>query len=125
LRREHGLCIRSTIYSIHTLGMYEMNKLNFLLLESHIHNLWSVKEQVKTLMWRYMDHPVPMTEDEMANHLMSVEYALDLYIEKLFDEYKKICQIDEYAPPEVIAERTKMLNKLLKKKIKEDTDGRC
>jgi hypothetical protein len=125
LRRERGLRIGSNIYSIHNLGMHKMNKLSFLLLEPHIHNLWGVKEQVKTLMWRYMDHPVPMTEDEMANHLMSIEYALDLYIEKLFDEYKKICQIDEYAPPEVIAERTKMLNKLLKKKIKEDTDGRC
>ena len=125
MRREHGLRIRSTIYSIHNLGMHKMNNLNFLLLESHIHNLWSVKEQVKTLLWRYMDHPVPMTEDDMANQLMSIEYALDLYLEKLFDEYKKICQIDEYAPPDVIAERNKMLKKLLKKKNKQDIDGRC
>lgn len=125
MRRKHGLRIRSNLYFIHNLGMHKMNNLNFLLLESHIHNLWNVKEQVKTLLWRYMDHPVPMTEDDMANQLLSIEHALDLYLEKLFDEYKKICQIDEYAPPEVVAERNKMLKKLLKKKTKEDTDGRC
>jgi len=103
-----------------------MKELNFLLLESHIHNLWGVKEQVKTLLWRYMDHPVPMTEDDMANQLIAIEHTLDLYLEKLFDEYKKICEIDEYAPPEVIAERTKVLQKLLKKKNKQkDIDGRC
>ena len=94
-------------------------------LETHIHRLWSVKEQVSILMWRYLDHPEQMTEDEMANQLMAVEHTLDLYCEKLFDEYKKVCQIDEYAPPDVIANRNKMLKKLLKKKNKEDTDGRC
>jgi len=36
-------------------------------LETHIHRLWSVKEQVSILMWRYLDHPEQMTEDEMAN----------------------------------------------------------
>jgi hypothetical protein len=58
---------------------------------------------------------------------MAVEHTLDLYCEKLFDEYKQVCQIDEYAPPEVIIEREKMLRKIyVKKKKKEfDTDGRC
>jgi hypothetical protein len=77
-------------------------------------------------MWRYLDHPEHMTEDQMANQLMAVEYTLDLYCEKLFDEYKQICQIDEYAPPEVIIEREKLLRKIYVKKKKElDTDGRC
>lgn len=106
--------------------MHKMNDLKLLMLEPHIHNLWSVKEQVRTLLWRYMDHPVPMTEDDIANQLIAIEHTLDLYLEKLFDEYKKICEIDEYAPPEVIEKRNKMLQKLLKKKVKEkDIDGRC
>ena len=54
-----------------------MNDLKFLMLEPHIHNLWGVKEQVKTLLWRYMDHPVPMTEDDMANQLIAIEHTLD------------------------------------------------
>ncbi len=95
--REHDLCIRSAIYFVYYLGVFKMNK-DIRDLETHIHNLWTVKQQVNTLMWRYLDHPEQMTEDEMANQLMAVEYTLDLYCEKLFDEYKQVCQIDEYAP---------------------------
>jgi len=94
-------------------------------LETHIHNVWGVKEQVHTLMWRYLDHPEQMSEDEMANQLMAVAYTIDLYCEKLFDEYKKVCQIDEYAPVEAIAERARLLKKIYKNKKQTDTDGRC
>lgn len=92
-------------------------------LEPHIHNLWTVKEQVRTLLWRYMDHPEVMTEDDMANQLIALEFTLDLYCEKLFDEFKKIAQLDEYATEEAKAYRAKMLKKLNKKK-KHD-DDRC
>lgn len=92
-------------------------------LEPHIHNLWTVKEQVRTLLWRYMDHPEVMTEDDMANQLIALEFTLDLYCEKLFDEFKKIAQLDEYATEEAKAYRAKMLKKLNKKK-KQD-DDRC
>ena len=105
--------------------MLKMNK-DIRDLETHIHNLWAVKEQVHTLLWRYMDHPEAMTEDDMANQLMAVEYTLDLYCEKLFDEYKQIAQLDEYATEEAKAYRAKVLKKIYKKKKKlTDTDGRC
>lgn len=124
-RREHDLCIRNVIYFVYYLGVLKMNK-DIRDLETHIHNLWTVKQQVNTLMWRYLDHPEQMTEDEMANQLMAVEYTLDLYCEKLFDEYKQICQIDEYAPYEVKVAREKLLRKIYKKNKKQtDTDGRC
>lgn len=92
-------------------------------LEPHIHNLWMVKEQVRTLLWRYMDHPEVMTEDDMANQLIALEFTLDLYCEKLFDEFKKIAQLDEYATEEAKAYRAKMLKKLNKKK--KFDDDRC
>jgi hypothetical protein len=94
-------------------------------LETHIHNLWTVKQQIQTLLWRYMDHPEVMTEDEMANQLIAVEYTLDLYCEKLFDEYKKIAQLDEYATDEAKAHREAMLKKIYKKKNKKLDDSRC
>jgi len=94
-------------------------------LETHIHNLWTVKQQIQTLLWRYMDHPEVMTEDEMANQLIAVEYTLDLYCEKLFDEYKKIAQLDEYATDEAKAYREAMLKKIYKKKNKKLDDSRC
>jgi hypothetical protein len=94
-------------------------------LETHIHNLWTVKEQVRTLLWRYMDHPEIMTEDDMANQLIAIEYTLDLYCEKIFDEYKQIAQLDEYATEEAKAYRKKLLKKMYKKKKKLTDDDRC
>jgi hypothetical protein len=94
-------------------------------LETHIHNLWTVKEQVRTLLWRYLDHPEQMSEDEMANHLIAIEYTLDLYCEKIFDEYKQIAQLDEYATEEAKAYREKLLKKMFKKKKKLTDDDRC
>lgn len=94
-------------------------------LETHIHNLWTVKEQVRTLLWRYMDHPEVMTEDDMANQLIAIEYTLDLYCEKIFDEYKQIAQLDEYATEEAKAYREKLLKKMYKKKKKLADDDRC
>ena len=94
-------------------------------LETHIHNLWTVKEQVRTLLWRYLDHPEQMSEDEMANHLIAIEYTLDLYCEKIFDEYKQIAQLDEYATEKAKAYREKLLKKMYKKKKDIDIEGRC
>ena len=94
-------------------------------LEQHIHKLWGIKDQVDTLMWRYLDHPEPMTEDEMANQLMAIAYTLDMYCEKLFDEFKKIAQLDEYAPDDIKAMRAELLKKLSKKKKKKFDDDRC
>ena len=94
-------------------------------LEQHIHNLWAVRDQMRTLLWRYLDHPEVMTEDEMANHLMAVEYTLDLYCEKLFDEFKKVAQLDEYASDDMKAMRAELLKKLSRKKKKKFDDDRC
>jgi len=94
-------------------------------LETHIHNLWTVKEQVRTLLWRYIDHPEAMTEDDMANQLIAIEYTLDLYCEKIFDEYKQIAQLDEYATEEAKAYREKLLKKMYKTKKKLTDDDRC
>lgn len=86
--------------------------------EYSIHQVWGVKEQVDLLMWRYLDHPEVMTEDQMANQLLAISCAIDLYCEKLFDDYKKYFELDEYAPPEVIARREELLKKVFKKKAK-------
>ena len=82
--------------------------------ECRIHQIWGIKEHIDTLLWRYMDHPEIMTEDEMANQLLAISCTLDLYCEKLFDDYKKYFELDEYAPPEVKARREELLKKVFK-----------
>lgn len=97
-------------------------------LESDIHNLGSVKELVDTLIWRYADHPEPMTEDQVINSLLAISNAFDLHWERLFDTYKQVYQLDEYATPEQIAHREEAFRKLfkkIKKAKKIDIDGRC
>ena len=80
-------------------------------LEEDIQNVWSVKEDIELLIWRYVDHPKHMTEDEVWNHLAGIAGRLDLYCEKLWDTYCKKFELDDYATPEKMAYRNAMLNK--------------
>lgn len=90
-------------------------------IESEIHMLQGVADQLDTLLWRYMDHPDPLTEDEMCNGIIAVQNHLELRLEKLFDTYKQVYELDEYAPPEVIAAREKEFAKIFKKRKKNAT----
>jgi hypothetical protein len=87
-------------------------------IESEIHFLYAIKDQLEALIWRYMDHPEPLSEDEMCNSLMAIQNHFELRWEKLFDTYKQVYQLDEYAPPEVIAAREKEFAKIFKKRKK-------
>jgi len=93
-------------------------------LESDIHNLWTVKELIDVLIWRYGDHPDPLTEDQVINGLLAISNAFELHWERLFDTYKQVWELDEYAPEEAKAYREKLLKKIKKAK-KIDMDGRC
>ena len=74
-------------------------------LEDAITNVWAIKEDIELLIWRYIDHPAVMTEDEMGNHLAGLASALDLRCEKLWDAYCKKFELDAYATPEALAYR--------------------
>jgi hypothetical protein len=78
-------------------------------LEDDIQKVWSVKEDIELLIWRYIDHPTHMTEDEVWNHLSGISSRLDLYCEKLWDTYCKKFELDAYATPEALAYRAKFL----------------
>jgi hypothetical protein len=82
-------------------------------LETAIIDVWSMKEHVLLFLKRYSDIPDPLTEDEVANHLLGIAYTIDLKAANLYDLYKQIYKLDEYAPPEVIAHREKMFAKLI------------
>jgi hypothetical protein len=74
-------------------------------IEDGINAVWGVTDMIKTLIWRYCDHPKPMTEDEVYNHLYSIECLLDLHCEKLMDTYCQVYELNEYASDEVKAYR--------------------
>jgi hypothetical protein len=84
-------------------------------IEDGINAVWGVKDIVDTLMWRYLDHPKPMTEDEMYNHLHAVSVLIDMHCEKLMDTYCKVYSLNEYASDEVKAKRAEILNGFVEK----------
>ena len=78
-------------------------------LEDDIVKVWTVKDDIDLLIWRYIDHPKPMTEDEVWNHLAGISSRLDLYCEKLWDTYCKKFELDDYASEEKKAYREQYL----------------
>lgn len=95
-----------------------MNPKNYQEIEDGILAVWGVKDIVDTVIWRYIDHPKPMTEDQMWNHLESISVLLELHCEKLMDTYCKVYGLNEYASDEVKAKRSEILNKFIESKSK-------
>ena len=89
-------------------------------LETDIMNVWAIKDQISTMMWRFYDHPELLSEDEQMNHIMAIEYAIELNCAKLMDTYCQIFQLNEYATAEMKQLRQQMLDGLTKKADKED-----
>lgn len=83
-------------------------------IEDGINAVWGIKDIVDTLMWRYLDHPNPMSEDEMHNHLHAISVLVDMHCEKLMDTYCKVYQLNEYASDEAKAKRAEILSSLVK-----------
>lgn len=83
--------------------------MNHYKLEDNINNVWSVVDLLDLFLWRYIDHPKIMTEDEVWNHVYGIRCILDLYCEKSMDDYCRLYELNEYAPPEVKALREKIL----------------
>jgi hypothetical protein len=81
-------------------------------IEDGISAVWGIKDIVDTLIWRCMDHPKSMTEDEIYNHLFAISTLIDLHCEKLMDTYCKVYKLNEYAPDEVKAKREAILNSI-------------
>ena len=81
-------------------------------IEDGISAVWGIKDIVDTLIWRCMDHPRVMTEDEMHNHLFAISTLIELHCEKLMDTYCKVYNLNEYASDEVKAKRAQILNSL-------------
>ena len=81
-------------------------------IEDGISAVWGIKDIVDTLIWRCMDHPRVMTEDEMHNHLFAISTLIELHCEKLMDTYCKVYNLNEYASDEIKAKRAQILNSL-------------
>lgn len=68
-------------------------------LEQDICSIHDCIEDLKRLQWKLLDGPAgSMTEDEVANYLLGIEYTLRLRNEKLWDTFCAVFEVDHYAP---------------------------
>jgi hypothetical protein len=83
-------------------------------LESDITRVWSIKDDIDLFLWQYMDHPTPMTEDQVWNTVAGIGATLELYCTKLWDDYCKDRELDEYASDEAKARRKELFESFTK-----------
>lgn len=93
-------------------------------LESAITNVWAVKDDLDLFLWRYLDHPDIMDEDEVWNMVAGISQVLELRCSKLWDEYCKDKELDHYATEEKLAYRREWLKNFSEqlKKAREKTE---
>ena len=91
-------------------------------LENDIMNVWAVKDNLDKVIWRMMDHPEVMSEDQVWGHLEAVKSSIDLHCEALMDTFCQVFQLNEYATKEMKELRQQMLDGLTKKADKEEAD---
>lgn len=60
-------------------------------LEELIMDCWQVTSDIKVVYQEQLDAPKPMTEDELANILIGMEYMYQRKFERLFREYEAVC----------------------------------
>jgi len=89
-------------------------------LENDIMNVWAVKDHLDKVIWRMIDHPEVMSEDQIWNHLESVKQSIDLHCEALMDTFCQVFQLNEYASQEMKDYRASILDSLQQQADEED-----
>ena len=78
-------------------------------LESAIMAAWQTSEDLDLLYKHHGDHPVPMTEDDVANALYGIKFLHDMRMERLMDIYSRKFELDQYCTdPVKLAAREKL-----------------
>ena len=89
-------------------------------LESAIMLAWQTSEDIDLLYKHHSDHPIPMTEDQVATALLGIKALHDMRCEALMDTYCRKMELNQYCTnPETLAAREAMLPEFpIKKKGK-------
>ena len=94
--------------------MADVKRVNHYKIEDAIMRFWNVKDHIRLLTEKYIDHPAPMTQDEVWNQLSALEAMVELYIDAGMDTYCKVFELNEYASDEVKANRAKWMQNITK-----------
>ena len=79
-------------------------------LEDAIYLAWRTSDDLELFFKHHGDHPKPMTEDEVSNMIYGIKQIHDMRMEKLFDVFKRVHQLDEYCTdPEKLSNREHLM----------------
>lgn len=65
-------------------------------LEAAILDAWHTKDDLDLFLKGFMDHPDPMSEDEVANAILGLMTIHDLRCRQLYEVYKQVFKLDEW-----------------------------
>ena len=69
----------------------DMNKHIVHNLEEKIADCWNVTSEIKLVYEEYMDSATPMSEDELMNILVGIEYLYERKFNRMNEAFEKIC----------------------------------
>jgi hypothetical protein len=76
-------------------------------LEQDIMAVWGVKEELEMFLTEYIDGKQVMGEDDVWNYIHGIAMVSDLRSKRLWETFRQVLELDEYAPEEVKAKRPK------------------
>lgn len=84
--------------------------MNYTDLEDDILLAWRTCDDLDLFFKHHGDHPKPMTEDEVSNMIYGIKQIHNLRMEKLFETFKKVHELDEYCTdPEKLKARERLM----------------
>jgi len=69
----------------------DMNKHIVHNLEEKITDCWNVTSEIKLVYEEYMDSATPMSEDELMNILVGIEYLYERKFNRMNEAFEEIC----------------------------------
>jgi len=60
-------------------------------LEDRIMDCWGVTSDIKLAYEEYLDSPEPMSEDELSNILIGIEYLYNRKFQRLWQTFENVC----------------------------------
>lgn len=87
-------------------------------MEQDILKLWEIGEDMKSLTQMYMDGREPMTTDELWAKLEAIQHIHDLRMNRLWDTYLQVLELDGYYNPDNKTDSQEPKPKAKRKKAK-------
>lgn len=90
-------------------------------LEDKINTVWQTSEDINLLFKHYLDAPVVMAPDDVANALLGIKVLHDMRCAALMDTYCRVFELDQYCTdPVKLAARENLFKPKKKKGSKND-----